>query len=55
MLFDDMEFGSYDKAEHKVRKAFELYEDGDMPQALSELQAAIEINPSSLIPRTPRF
>lgn len=27
MHFDSMEFGSYDKAERKARRAFELYED----------------------------
>jgi tetratricopeptide (TPR) repeat protein len=47
MLFDDVEFGSFAEAEHKVRRAFELYEDGEMPQALAELEAAIDINPSN--------
>jgi len=47
MLSDDIEFGSFMEAEHKVRKAFELYEDGEMPQALAELEAAIDINPSN--------
>jgi tetratricopeptide (TPR) repeat protein len=32
-----------------VRKAFEFYEDGKMPQALAELEAAIEINPANNI------
>ena len=47
MIFDDMEFGSYDKAERKARKAFELYEDGKMSQALDELETALEINPTN--------
>jgi len=47
MLFDEMEFGSYDKAERKARKALELYEDGKMSQALAELETAIEINPAN--------
>jgi tetratricopeptide (TPR) repeat protein len=47
MIFEDMEFGSYDKAEHKAHKAFELYEDGKMSQALEELETALEINPSN--------
>ncbi len=47
MHFDNMEYGSYGKAEQKARKAFELYEDGRMTQALDELQTAIEINPSN--------
>ena len=44
MLFDEMEFGSYDKAERKARKALELYEDGKMSQALTELESALEIH-----------
>ena len=47
MLFDDMEFGSYDKAERTARKAFELYEDGKMSQALDALDSALEINPAN--------
>ncbi len=47
MVFEDIEFGSYDKAEHKVQKAFELYEDGKMTQALAELEEALDINPSN--------
>ncbi|OHB60514.1 MAG: hypothetical protein A2167_06165 [Planctomycetes bacterium RBG_13_46_10] len=47
MIFDDMEFGSYDKAEHTALRAFELYEDGEMLQALEHIEAAIEINPSN--------
>jgi len=47
MLFEDMAFGPYDKAERKARNAFELYEDGKIAQALSELEAALQINPSN--------
>ena len=47
MLFDDLEFGPYDHAERKARSAFELYEDGNMSQALDELDTALEINPAS--------
>lgn len=48
MLFDDeAEFGSYDKAEENARKAFELYEDGKMAQALVELERALEVNPTN--------
>jgi tetratricopeptide (TPR) repeat protein len=45
MLFEGVEFGPYDKAEHKANKAFELYEDGKMSLALEELETAIDINP----------
>ena len=38
MLFDDdVEFGPYDRAEGNARRAYELYEDGKMAQALREL------------------
>jgi tetratricopeptide (TPR) repeat protein len=47
MLFDDTEFDSYTEAENKARKAFELYEDGKIPQALDELEAALQINPTN--------
>ena len=47
MLFEDGEFNSYDKAERKARKAFEFYEDGKMPQALAEIEAALQINPAN--------
>jgi tetratricopeptide (TPR) repeat protein len=47
MLFDDISFGPYDKAERKAYLAFELYEDGKIAQAISELDAALEINPAN--------
>jgi len=43
----DMIFNSYDNAEHKARKAYELYEDGNVPQALAELDDALAINPAN--------
>ncbi|MCJ7675899.1 MAG: tetratricopeptide repeat protein, partial [Sedimentisphaerales bacterium] len=47
MFSEDVEFGYYDKAEDKAHRAFELYEDGKMPQALDELNTALEINPAN--------
>jgi Tfp pilus assembly protein PilF len=47
MTFEDTLYNSYDKAERKVQRAFELYEDGKMSQALLELEDALEINPSN--------
>ncbi len=47
MAFEDMEFGSYDRAEKKAQKAFEFYEDGKMLLALAELETALEINPAN--------
>ena len=45
MSLDEVEFGPYDKAERMARKAFELYEEGKMPEALSQLDVALDINP----------
>jgi tetratricopeptide (TPR) repeat protein len=42
-----MEFGPYDRAENSARKAYELYEDGKMAQALIELERALEVNPTN--------
>ena len=48
MLFDDdVESGPYDRAENSARRAYELYEDGKMAQALVELEQALEINPTN--------
>jgi len=47
MLFEETDFGYYTEAERKAREAFELYEDGKMSQALSELETAIDINPAN--------
>ncbi len=47
MISDDMTFGPYENAEHNAQAAFELYEEGKIPQALTHLQQALDINPSS--------
>ncbi len=47
MFYEGMEFGNYDRAERKADKAHELYEDGQMTQALEELETALEINPTN--------
>ena len=47
MTFEGMEFGYYTEAERKALKAFELYEDGKMLQALDELETALELDPSN--------
>ena len=47
MAFEDIEPSYYTEAERKAHKAFELYEDGKMSQALDELETALEINPSN--------
>ena len=46
-MFDDTTFGPYEKAEMKAREAFELFEQGQIIQAISSLDEAIEINPSN--------
>ena len=47
MFSEGMEFGFYDKAEQKASQAHDLYEDGQMSQALEELDSALEINPAN--------
>ena len=47
MLFEDATFGFFEKGELKARKALELYEDGKIPQALLELDDALQINPAN--------
>jgi tetratricopeptide (TPR) repeat protein len=47
MVFDEMPYSSYDNGEQKAQKAFELYEDGKITQAIAELNDALEINPAS--------
>ena len=47
MYYEGMEFGPFDKAESKANKAFEFYEDGQMSQALEELETALELNPAN--------
>jgi len=43
MAFEDITYGPYDNSERKAQKAYELYEDGKISQAIVELEAAIEI------------
>ncbi len=47
MFFEDTSFGSFDKAERKARRAYELYENGEMSAALDKLETALEMNPSN--------
>jgi len=47
MDFDDSTFHSYDGAEHKAHQAYELYEDGEISEALAVLDDAIAINPAN--------
>jgi len=47
MFFEDGEYHSYDNAERNARKAFDLYEDGKLSQALVEIEAALQINPAN--------
>ena len=47
MIFEEAGFGCYSEAERKVRRAFRLYEDGRMLQALDALEKALDINPSN--------
>ena len=52
MIFDNgfeqsEEFNSWDQAEQKAVKAYELYEEGKMNEALSAMNEAIDINPSN--------
>ncbi len=46
-MFDAMDFNSWDNAEQKAIQAYELYEMGQMDQALEFLREAIEINPEN--------
>ncbi len=47
MVFDETPYSSYDNGEQKAQRAFELYEDGKITQAIAELDDALEINPAS--------
>jgi tetratricopeptide (TPR) repeat protein len=47
MNFEEATFGPYQNAERKARKAFELYEEGQISQALVKIEEALEINPSN--------
>lgn len=47
MFCDANEYSSWDKADQMADRAFELYEDGQISQALAQLAEAIEINPGN--------
>ena len=47
MSFEDIPFGSYDKAENKANRAFELYENGKENEALGQIEEALQINPAN--------
>ncbi|MFH1614174.1 MAG: tetratricopeptide repeat protein [Planctomycetota bacterium] len=47
MYFEDDEYGCWDNAEQKAQTAFELYEAGQLGQALENLEEAIKINPTN--------
>ncbi|MBN1126122.1 MAG: tetratricopeptide repeat protein [Sedimentisphaerales bacterium] len=46
-MFDAMEYNSWDQADQAAGMAFELYENGDMDMALTQIQEAIDINPNN--------
>ena len=47
MFCDADEHSSWDKADQMADRAFELYEDGQISQALAKLAEAVEINPNN--------
>ncbi len=47
MFCDADEHSSWDKADQMADRAFELYEDGQISQALAQLVEAVEINPNN--------
>ncbi|MFC1676298.1 tetratricopeptide repeat protein [Planctomycetota bacterium] len=47
MIFEDSIFNPYDNAEDKAARAFEFYEDGEIAQALDEIELALQINPAN--------
>ncbi|HPD46710.1 MAG TPA: tetratricopeptide repeat protein [Anaerohalosphaeraceae bacterium] len=47
MYCDSDDPNSWDKADQMADQAFELYESGNIPQALTQLREAIEINPNN--------
>ena len=47
MFCDADEYSSWDKADQMADRAFELYEDGQISQALAQLVEAVEINPNN--------
>jgi superkiller protein 3 len=48
MPFEDMTYGAYDQAEQKAQRAYELYEDGKVNQAITAIDEALEINPTNI-------
>lgn len=46
-MFDAMDDNSWNDAETLAMRAYELYEDGELTEALSQLEEAIEINPDN--------
>ncbi len=46
-MFECDDFSSWDQADQMAIMAFEMYENGEMSMALTQLQEAIEINPSN--------
>ena len=47
MFCDADEYSSWDQADQMADRAFELYEDGQISQALAQLAEAVEINPGN--------
>ncbi len=47
MFCDSDDHSSWDKADQMADRAFELYENGNVSQALTQLREAIEINPNN--------
>ena len=47
MIFEDSIFNPYDNAEDKAARAFEFYEDGEIAQALENIDSALQINPAN--------
>ncbi len=47
MEFEDTMYDSFDQAEQQVLKAFELYENGKIQNAITEIDKALEINPAN--------
>ena len=46
-MYEGTDFNSWDQADEMATKAFDLYENGEMPEALDQLNEAIQINPSN--------
>ena len=46
-MFDAMDNHSWDEAQQLVMRAYELYENGEFSDALSQLEEAIDINPDN--------